>query len=117
MSEFSDATLNRYLDQQPGMRPALLTDPVQHAQIEALRQTLTTVERALADESIPPETARRVINRIVWGDPEGHVDVHARYGAVRKQMLAAADLPPDLARAWWAFDSAGPVRPGEEPTP
>ncbi|MFE2712243.1 hypothetical protein ACFXKI_09695 [Streptomyces mirabilis] len=116
MSEFADATLGQYIDRQPGMRAALLHDPVQKAQIEALRQTLTMMDRALADESVPEETRRRVINRIVWGDPEGLVDVHAQMLNVRKQMLAA-DLPPDVARAWWEFPSAVPVRPGEEPTP
>jgi hypothetical protein len=88
---------------------------VQHAQIGALRQTLTMMERALADEGISAEVRRRVINRMVWGDPEGFVDVHARMASVRKQMLAA-DLPPDLARAWWELPSTSPVRPGEEPT-
>lgn len=115
MSEFTDATLGQYLDHQPELRAALLHDPVQKAQIEALRQTLTMMERALADEGVQDETRRRVINRIVWGDPEGLVDVHAQMLRVRKQMLAA-DLPPDLARAWWEFPSAGPVRPDEEPT-
>ena len=115
MSEHTDDILNRYLGQQPGMREALLTDPVQHAQVESLRQTLTMMERALADEGIPEETARRVINRLVWGDPEGRIDVHARMARVRKQMLTA-DLPPEVARAWWEFDPAGPVRPDEEPT-
>jgi hypothetical protein len=115
MSEHTDDVLSRYLSLQPGMREALLTDPVQKAQIESLRQTLTMMERALADEGIAPEVAHRVINRIVWGDPEGHVDAHAQMARLRKQMLAA-DLPPDLARAWWELPSTDPVRPGEEPT-
>jgi hypothetical protein len=115
MSEFADATLGQYVDHQPGLREALLHDPVQKAQIEALRQTLAMMERALADEGIRDETRRRVINRIVWGDPEGLVDVHAKMMEVRKQMLAA-NLPPDLAEAWWKFPSAGLVRPDEEST-
>jgi hypothetical protein len=78
MSEFVDTTLSRYLDQQPGMRDALLTDPVQHMQVEVLRQTLNMVERALIDEGVPEETRRRVLNRAVWGEPEARVDVHAR---------------------------------------
>ncbi len=114
MSEHIDDVLGRYLDHQPGMREALLHDPVQKAQIESLRQTLTMMERALADEGVAPEVARRVINRIVWGDPEGRTDVHAQMASLRKQMLTA-DLPPDLARAWWEFPSVGPVRPDEEP--
>jgi hypothetical protein len=115
MSDFTDEALGRYLDQQSGMREALLHDPVQHAQIEALRQTLTLTERALADEGIPEDVRRRVVNRVVWGEPEGLVDVRAQFDAIRKQMLKM-DLPPDLARAWWALDTTGPVRPDEEPT-
>jgi hypothetical protein len=115
MSENVDDTLGRFLDQQPGLREALLTDPAQKAQIESLRQALARVERALADEGLPVEVRRRVINRVVWGDPEG-VDVHAKFLAIRKQLLAA-DLPPDVAKMWWEFPSAGPVRPDEEPTP
>lgn len=78
MSEFTDDALGRYLDQQPGMRQALLTDPVQNMQAKALRQTLNMVERALVDEGVPDDVRRRVINRVVWGEPEGSVDVHAR---------------------------------------
>jgi hypothetical protein len=115
MSEFVDDVLGRYLDQQPGMREALLNDPAQKVQIEALRQALTMVERALADEGLPDEVRRRVINRVIWGDPDGFVDVHAQFRAIRKQMLAL-DLPPDLARKWWSLDTTGPVSPDEEPT-
>lgn len=114
MSEHTDDILGRYLDQQPGMRETLLNDPAQKLQVESLRQALTMMERALADEGIPESVARRVINRIIWGDPEGAVDVHAKMRAVRKQMLAA-DLPPDVARLWWEFDPDS-VRPGEETT-
>ena len=117
MSEFTADTLGRYLDQQPGMRRVLLTDPMQKAQVEALRRTLSMVERALADEGVPDDVRRRVINRVVWGEPEGHVDVHAQMASVREQMLAA-DLPPDLAKAWQDFPGAATERPvsGEEKT-
>lgn len=115
MSDFTDDTLGRYLDQQPGMREALLHDVVQHRQAEQLRQTLAAVERAMADEGVTNDARRRVINRIVWGEPEGLVDVHAQMVGVRKQMLAA-DLSPEFARAWREFPNAGPVRPDGEAT-
>jgi hypothetical protein len=117
MSEFTDDALARYLNQQPGMREALHNDPVQHAQTEMVRQSLAAAERAMADEGIPEEVRRRVINRIVWGEPEGRVDMHAQMDRVRKQIADAYDLPPDLTRAWDAIPSAGPVRPDEEGTP
>ena len=110
MSEYTDHTLNRYLNQQPGMRKALLTDPVQHMQVEALRRTLAMADRAMADEGVSEETRRRVVNRVVWGEPEGHVDVYTQMDD-RARMAASASfsLPPDLT-------DAGPVRPGEETT-
>jgi hypothetical protein len=135
MSEFVDTTLGRYLDQQPGMREALLKDPVQHMQAEVLRQTLNMVERALIDEGVPEETRRRVLNRAIWGEPEGRVDVHARMRDPEKLrrerdlLLTTFDpsefgFPSDsgsfaaLAKhVNRADESAGPVRPDEEPTP
>ncbi|MEW2420455.1 hypothetical protein AB0911_07915 [Streptomyces nigra] len=118
MSEFTDDTVNRYLSQQPGMREALLSDPVQHMQAEALRQTLGMVERALTDEGVPDDVRRRVVNRVVWGEPEGRIDFHARVRETREQVLAAYDLPTELTDAWHANHSvsADPVRPDEEPT-
>lgn len=113
MSDFSDETLGRYLSQQPGMREALLHDVVQHREAQQLRQTLAAAERAMADEGVSDETRRRVINRIVWGEPEGLVDVHAR---VRDEVLAAYELPTELTDAWKAL-RVPPVRPGEETTP
>lgn len=101
MSEFTDEVLGRYLDQQPGMRQALLEDPVQHAQTELMRRTLAAVERGMTDEGIPPEVRCRVVNRIVWGEPEGLVDVHAR---VREQVIAAYDLPAEMVEDWKAAD-------------
>ncbi|WP_435279156.1 hypothetical protein [Streptomyces sp. 1222.5] len=115
MSEHADATLREYVNRQPELRVALLHDPLRKAQIETLRQTLATVEQALADEGLPDETQRRVINRIVWGNPEGLADVHAQMMSVRKQMLLT-DLPPDIARTWWEYPSTSPARPDEEPT-
>ena len=118
MSERTDDTLNRYLAQQPGMREALLHDPVQHMQAEALRQTLAMVERALTDEGVPDDVQRRIVNRVVWGEPEGRVDFHARVRETREQILSAYDLPTELTDTWTANHppSAGPVRPDEEPT-
>lgn len=103
MSESTDRSFGRWLDQQPGMRQALLEDPVQHAQTELMRRTLDATDRAMADEGVPEETRRRVVNRIVWGEPEGLVDVHAK---IRNQVLALYDLPSDLTEAWAAIHAA-----------
>lgn len=137
MSESTDDTLNRYLAQQPGMREALLTDPVQHMQAEALRRTLAMVERALIDEGLPDDVRRRVVNRVVWGESEGFVDRHARVrewkpgdtvGPLDFGITPAAPNPLSEAMrrnlahtaeemlAPAKDDSAGPARPDEEPT-
>lgn len=100
MSEYTDDVLGRYLGQHPGMREALLTDPLQHAQAESLRQTLAAVERAMADEGVSDDARRRVINRIVWGEPDGLVDVHTK---VREQTIAAYDALPFPAEGWAAL--------------
>lgn len=115
MSEFTDRTLSRYLDQQPGMRHALLHDPAQHMQVEVLRRTLDMVERALADEGVPDDVQRRVVNRVVWGEPEGYVDVHAQ---MDRQRLAMAEnvRPSAETPAALLADGAGPVRPDEKQT-
>lgn len=126
MSEFINETLGRYLAQQPGMRQALLTDPVQNMQAEALRQTLNMVERALADEGVPDDVRRRVVNRVVWGEPEGSVDVHARMHRERELLLTTFDpsefgFPSDsgsFAALAEHVNRATPERPvsGEETT-
>jgi hypothetical protein len=110
MSEFTDDTLDRYLDQQPGMRRALLNDPVQCAQTEVLRRTLVALERAMVDEGVDEEARRRVVNRVVWGDPDGLRDTHAE---MRDRVAELHRKHP------WTSPSygAGPVRPDEEPTP
>lgn len=98
MSDFTDDTFGRYLEQQPGMREALRTDPVQHAQTELTRQMLDGAERAMADEGVPDEARRRVVNRIVWGEPEGLVDVHAQRRDGQERAAAAYDYPVDEYR-------------------
>lgn len=103
MSDFTDATIGRYVDQNAEQRKAYALDPAAHMRVEALRQTLDAVERAMAYEDIPEETRRRVINRVVWGEPEGYVDARAR---VREQVLAAYDLPTELTDAWKAIHAA-----------
>lgn len=136
MSEFTDDTLNRYLDQH-GMREAALHDPEQRWEEERLRRMLEIVERAMADEGVPYEARRRVINRVVWGEPEGRIDVHARMAEPLMTRDEARDLllttfdPSDFDRTpspvftepagdLGVTDDlkpyAGPVRPDEEPT-
>lgn len=109
MSEFTDGTLSRYLDQQRGMRRALLEDPVQCAQTELLRRTLAAMERAMVDEGVDEDAQRRIVNRVVWGDPDGLRDAYAEMR--RREAELHRKLPWTNPRF-----GAGPVRPDEEPT-
>jgi hypothetical protein len=96
MSEFTDNALGRYLDQNPGQREAYALDPMAHHEIELMRRMLGAFERTMSDEGVSEEVRHRVVNCLVWGEPEGRVDVYAR---VHEQMIAAADMPftlPDL---------------------
>jgi hypothetical protein len=93
MSDYSDDTLGRYLDQQPGMREVLHTDPVQHAHVELMRQMLDAADRAMADEGVPGEARRRVVNRMVWGEPEGRIDARTQRREAQERAAAAYDFP------------------------
>jgi len=110
MSEFIDDTLNRHIDQQPGMRRKLVEDPIQCAQTELLRRTLHAMERAMTDEGVAEEAQQRIVNRVVWGDPDGLRDAHAE---MRNRV---AELHRKMPWTNPRF-GAGPVRPDEEPTP
>ena len=115
MSEFTDATIGRYVGQDPEQRKAYALDPAAHMRIETIRQTLDAVERAMVDEGVAEEVRRRVINRVVWGEPEGYVDVHAQMDRQRRAMAESVALSAE-ALAELLADGAGPVRPDEEPT-
>ena len=116
MSEYTDSTIGRYLDQQPGMRQALLHDPMQHALTQSMRQLLAAADRAMDDEDIPEEVRHRIVNRIVWGEPQGRVDVHAQMDRQGKAMAMSA-LPSAETLAALLTDGAGVVRPDEETAP
>lgn len=108
MSQHTDDVLSRYLDQQPGMRRALLEDPVQCAQTEVMRRMLVAMERAMADEGVNEEARQRVVNRVIWGEPDGLRDTHAE---MRSRVAAFQRKHPWANPSW----GAGPVRPGGEP--
>ena len=115
MSEFADLTVARYLEMDREAARAYHVDPQVHAEVERLRQFVDATERAMRDERVPVETARRVINRVVFGDPRG---LEAVYVSQREQMEATAKTELPTADAWKRLldPSAGPVRPDEEPT-
>lgn len=86
MSELTDGVLGRYLDTEPGLRARILRDPVEHARVESMRRYLDVTEGALSGEGVPEGVRRRVLNRIVWGDPEEPFTSHAERRA--RAMMA-----------------------------
>lgn len=70
MSDLTDSIINRYLDRNPDDRHAYRNDPSTYHQVDFLRRTLATAERALQRESIPAEVRRRVLETIAFGDPD-----------------------------------------------
>lgn len=114
MSEFTDDTLSRYLEKDPETARAYHLDSQVHADVERLRHLVEATERAMVDEGVPARVRERVVNRIVFGEPEGR---EAVYVSRREQMMAMAKLPlPTDPWAGLPDPSAGPVRPDEEPT-
>lgn len=116
MSEFSNLTVARYLEWDRETARAYHLNPQVHADIERLRQYVEATERAMIDERIPKQARERVINRVVFGGPEGP---DAVYVSRREQMEEMAKVQMPTADAWKRLldPSAGPVRPDEEPTP
>ncbi|MFE2586167.1 hypothetical protein [Streptomyces sp. NPDC059378] len=102
MNEFVDDTLDRWFDQQAGMRETLLRDPVQQAQVESMRQMPTAADRAMANEGVAEEVQQRVVNRFVRGEPEGHVDVRSRMMAAAEAMALSLAGHPDREGHEWA---------------
>lgn len=94
MTDFTDDTVHRYLEQNPGLRDSSALDPATHHHIELMSRTLDAADRAMAEEGVPDGIRRRVLNRVVWGDPEGKVDVYAK--AVEQTFLAARACMPDM---------------------
>lgn len=116
MSEFTDDAISRYIGQTPERRKAHMLDPAAHLQAEVMRQTLDAVERAMVEERMPEETRRRVVNRVVWGEPEGLIDVHAKVRLEREELHGAYEFLSSQTGVQGLFHdpSAGLVCPGEE---
>ena len=96
MSEFTDKTLSRYLDAFQTRR-AYHLDPQVHADVERMRMLVDAAERAMADEGVPVQTQRRVINRVVFGDPEGLEPVHLQR---LEQIRSLAERAMPTADVW-----------------
>jgi hypothetical protein len=97
-----DELLNRHLD-RTGARDAARQDPMAALQVAILRDFLHVLRAALADEHVDPDTAHRVIERVIYGC--------VPQPAVVKQMLAERRRHvEDLARTptrWTLAEGSG----------
>ena len=112
MSEFTDLAMARYMEQDRETAHAYHLDPQVHAEVERLRQFVDATERAMADERVSKQVRERIINRVVFGDPEGRDAVYVTRRE-RAQAMAKMQMPP-TADAWKRLLAS--VCPGEEPT-
>ena len=65
-----------------------MTEPV-----DLIRRTLGFMDRAMADEGCPPDLRRRVMNRLIYGHPDGP---DARELVDPDERMWMAPLPPHL---------------------
>jgi hypothetical protein len=52
----------------------------------ALKQAVVAMAEAMRDEGVDPVKARRAVNRLVWGDPEGPASSSRRSPAELRQL-------------------------------
>jgi hypothetical protein len=67
-----------------GADRAAATDPTAHLQYEMLRHLLTMAESALDDEHVDPDTARRVLDRLIYGCTPNPIEVAERKRLVKR---------------------------------
>jgi hypothetical protein len=77
MSELTDSIVKRYLDQTPERGDAFRDSPMFHAQVTWTRDVLDLMERAMGREGVPPGARLRILNAVVFGDPEGSEEEEA----------------------------------------
>ena len=90
MSDNIDRIIDTHLTQRPGARRAYHHDPTMHDDIERARQMLAVVEAAMQRESIPYNSAERVLNEIVSTGLDGW----ERDKLSRERLLLLADMDP-----------------------
>lgn len=70
MSEFTDSLITQHLGRHQDRWEDYLKDSAFHHETELLRRLLETTERAMEREGIPAEVRHRVLETIVFGDPD-----------------------------------------------
>lgn len=97
-----DAIVAGYVDRMPAAREALMRDPLFHAHITWLRVIGPILDRVLAHEGLDACARERVVNTLVYGDPDPEkviADLAAYDQRVNQAIaLVIADLnkPPDF---------------------
>lgn len=104
-----DDLLDRHLA-RIGVDKTARTDASSSYRISVLRSLLAVVEAALADEHVDPVTARRVIERVIYGgspnptDAQERIEMNARMTELVKAMPVRVKLA-DLEETTHATDA------------
>jgi hypothetical protein len=86
----------------------------------ALRQAVVAMAEAMRDEGVDPAIARRVVNRLIWGDPDGSTESSRHSSGLLRELeetqqaLDAIDEEADHRKH--AIDSAQRHRIAKEST-
>ena len=122
MSEFTDGLIAQHLGRHQDRWEDYLKDSAFHHETELLRRLLETTERAMECEGIAAESRRRVLEAIVFGDP--NEERRMARDEARDLLLTTFDpsefgFPPDsgaFAALAEHVNRADPERPvsGEE---
>lgn len=94
----AQARLNRHAA-QVGADKAALTDTFASAQMHVLRYMLAVAEAAMRDEAIHPVTARRVLDRLIYGCVPNPADAADRQARMTMKVNDAKGLlfPPPVS--------------------
>lgn len=68
-------------------------DPWGHAQLEIIRRMCVTFDHAMNLEDIHSSTRLQVINRVLFGDPDGLEDLHRRSLEALQKFVTDFKLP------------------------
>lgn len=85
----SESLLNDHL-RRTGVHTLARQDAQAHADITRVRYLVNLVEAALSDEDIPWETARRVLERVIYGGIPHPADVEERIQLIDKRIEEAS---------------------------
>ena len=85
-----------------GLGKARHTDAPTHYQIALIENFLEILQAAMDDEGVHPETARRIIEKFMWGTTPNRAEIVLRQEleAELLEKLKTGPLPPMFGPGW-----------------